>query len=100
LGVDFAVHSVLLVGLSWLAPYFIQKKIQPSLQKTALQGLKKGLCAAIARIDAEVAGALRNVERQRNEYAAQGEKLIAQCGAQPLVGDRQDNTLARMLLPK
>ncbi|MGR8933143.1 MAG: GTPase [Gammaproteobacteria bacterium] len=100
LGVDFAVHSVLLIGLSWLVPFFIQKKIQPSLQKTALQGLKKGLCEALAQLDAEVAESLRATERQRKEYVSQAEKLLAECASTSLARDIQDETLARMLIPK
>jgi hypothetical protein len=100
LGVDFAVHSILLIGLSWLVPFFIAKKIQPSLQKTALQGLKKGLRAAVARIETEVDGVLMTIARQRNEYAGQAERLIGQCGAESPVRGVQDETLARMLLPK
>jgi hypothetical protein len=42
LGVDFAIHSSLLIAMTWLIPYFILKKSQPSLKKTALKGLNKG----------------------------------------------------------
>lgn len=100
LGVDFAIHSILLIGLSWLVPFFVQKKIQPSLRKTALYGLKKGLNEALARIDVEVAEALRNIEWQKNELAAEAEKLIAECGAQAPASKVNDSTLSRMLLPK
>jgi hypothetical protein len=54
LGTNFAVHSVLLILLSWLIPYFILKKMQPSLEKAALKGLNKGLEAAMARIELDV----------------------------------------------
>ena len=43
LGVDFAIHSSLLIALSWLMPFFIVKKMQPSLKKSAFKGLNKGL---------------------------------------------------------
>lgn len=98
LGIDFAVHSLLLIGLSWLTPYFIQKKIQPSLQKTALLGLKKGVQSAFAVIDAEVTEALRNFEQQRNELLGQGEQLLAACTEQAIVQTGQNDTLSRMLL--
>ena len=54
LGVDFAIHSSLLIVLTWLIPFFILKKAQPSLQKTALKGLNKGLHTAFSLIDNEV----------------------------------------------
>jgi hypothetical protein len=62
LGVDFAVHSVLLIGLSWLMPFFLHKKLQPSLQKAALQGLHKGLLQVLSRFKAETDQALLDVE--------------------------------------
>ena len=50
LGTDFAVHSVLLIGLSWLIPFFLHKKIQPSLEKAAAKGLQKGMQQALVVI--------------------------------------------------
>jgi hypothetical protein len=98
LGIDFAVHTVLLIGLSWLTPYFVQKKIQPSLRKTALVGLKRGMQAALSRVDVDVVETLQNFERQRSEFAASGERLIALCAVErPAHGERYD-TLSRMLL--
>jgi energy-coupling factor transporter ATP-binding protein EcfA2 len=49
LGVDFAVHSILLIGLSWLIPFFLRKKLQPSLEKAAVAGLKRGLSSLLAQ---------------------------------------------------
>lgn len=62
LGVDFAVHSVLLIALSWLIPFFLHKKLQPSLQKAALSGLHKGLIQVLAYFKAEVDQSLLDVE--------------------------------------
>ncbi|NBV74631.1 MAG: GTP-binding protein [Methylococcaceae bacterium] len=42
LGVEFAVHSGLLIGLSWLIPFYLHRKLQPSRKTTAINGLKHG----------------------------------------------------------
>ena len=79
LGVDFAVHSVLLIGLSWLIPFFIHKKIQPSLQKAALQGLQKGLQQATAALEADIKALL--AAEQASQQAMQQElaQMINAC---------------------
>ncbi|WP_031435652.1 GTPase [Methylomarinum vadi] len=100
LGTDFAIHSVLLIGLSWLAPYFLHKKLQPSLQKAALAGLKKGLDSAFVQIEGEIKQALENDIRQHRLLYGQLSELIAACreraeSSKPLQHDRQ---LERMLI--
>jgi hypothetical protein len=79
LGVDFAVHSTLLIALAWLLPFFTQKKLKPSLEKVALQGLKKGLTAGLATIETEVVRAIDENRRQRATYLQEAEEVIAHC---------------------
>lgn len=71
LGVDFAVHSILLIGLSWLIPFFLHKKLQPSLQKAALNGLKKGLRQVLLQIQFQIEQAVAEVE-QGNQVCTNG----------------------------
>ena len=66
LGVDFAVHSMLLIALSWLIPFFLHKKLQPSLQKAALIGLNKGLAQVMANLRAEIEQSLLNVQQGKD----------------------------------
>ncbi len=98
LGVDFAVHSILLILISWLIPFFIQKQFKPSMEKVALQGLKKGLQAGLSAIDVEVRSILSENEQQRLEYLGQLDELITECQpdatSKPIAGE----TLARMLV--
>jgi hypothetical protein len=79
LGADFAIHSVLLIGLSWLIPFFLHKKIQPSLQKAAYKGADKGLQQGLLELLAQIDQVLDR-ERQRNQVLGQQLLgLIAQC---------------------
>lgn len=102
LGVDFLIHSSLLVSISWLTPWFIAKKLQPSLQASALRGLQKGLELAFALLEAEVASAIEEVKEERHEQLRQIEALLDECSA--LASRRQmppdaDSPLRRMLIP-
>ncbi|MFI3136846.1 MAG: GTP-binding protein, partial [Methylococcaceae bacterium] len=101
LGVDFAVHSTLLIVISWLMPFFILKKLKPSLEKSALKGLNRGLSTAVNMIDGEVLLAIENVANEQSEQLKQLNGLIELCR----VGDAErqssvdsNSPLARMLI--
>lgn len=101
LGIDFAIHSSLLVIISWLAPWFIQRQLKPSLKKSVLNGLKKGLDTAISLINDEVTEAVKTVGQQHSQQITQVTAIIDHCAA---VDSRQkpsisgENPLSRMLI--
>ena len=100
LGVDFAIHSSLLIAMTWLIPYFILKKSQPSLKKTALKGLNKGLINAFSMIDNEVLSVVEGLDQQHKEQVKQLSGIIEQCGvvdADQNLAVNSDSPLARML---
>lgn len=99
LGVDFAIHSSLLIAITWLTPFFILKKLKPSLEKSALRGLNKGINNAIHTIDAEVQETIDSVGKQHAEQIKQLGGIIELCGAaerQPSIDS--NSPLARMLI--
>ncbi|MFI3155120.1 MAG: 50S ribosome-binding GTPase [Methylococcaceae bacterium] len=102
LGVDFAIHSTLLIAISWLTPFFILKKLKPSLEKSALRGLNKGLNNAINMIDSEVLLVIENFGNQHAEQLKQLSGIIELCSVAD--ADRQSSSvdsnspLARMLI--
>ena len=101
LGVDFAVHSGLLIALTWLIPFFLLKKAQPSLKKTALKGLNKGLHNAFSQIDNEILTAVESLVRQHQEQRKQLSGIIEQCSvnaADQRLSVADDSPLARMLM--
>jgi predicted GTPase len=79
LGVDFAVHSSLLIAITWLTPFFILKKLKPSLEKSALRGLNRGLGNAINMIDGEVSVMIENIHNQHAEQVKLLAGIIEQC---------------------
>jgi hypothetical protein len=50
LGLDFAIHSLLIIGIAWLLPFFLNQQLKPSHERTALKGLRNGVHAGLARI--------------------------------------------------
>ncbi|MGZ8227744.1 MAG: GTPase [Methylococcaceae bacterium] len=101
LGVDFAIHSGLLITLTWLIPFFILKKAQPSLKKSALKGLNKGLDNAFAMIDNEVLMALEQTRQQYGEQIKPLTALIEQCaddGSSQNLSIDNNSPLPRMLI--
>lgn len=103
LGVDFAIHSSLLILISWLIPWFVLKKLKPSLESSALRGLTKGVESAIEMIDGEVLQIVGVVNDQHTAQLKQITEISEQCragdGYKPdKVGD--NNPLTRMLINK
>jgi hypothetical protein len=101
LGIDFAIHSSLLILISWLIPWFILKKLKPSLEKSALSGLTNGLDNAFNMINGEVLQIIKSVTEQHSGQLKQVRQISQECG----LGDRykSDTTdssspLARMLI--
>lgn len=98
LGADFAIHSVLLIALSWLIPFFLHKKLQPSQRKAALKGLQKGLQKGLSALGAEVNTLLRE-EQARNAALTQGlMELIERCETSPRSTIDKHSLIGRILL--
>jgi GTPase Era involved in 16S rRNA processing len=98
LGVDFAVHSVLLIALTWLIPFFILKKAQPSLRKSALNGLNKGIATAFSMLEAEVLSILDDLIQQHAEHCQQLTELMAHCDSESPLVIEDNSPLVRMLV--
>jgi GTPase Era involved in 16S rRNA processing len=101
LGVDFAIHSCLVIALTWLVPYFVIKKSQPSLQKSALKGLHKGLTQALSQIDHDLQDSIKTLAEEHQGQLKQVETLIEQCDngkQEPRLSIETNTSLSRMLV--
>jgi energy-coupling factor transporter ATP-binding protein EcfA2 len=76
LGVDFVVHSLLLILLTWLLPYFLRKKMQPSMEKAALKGLNKGLDVAMTTIGLDIQQSIDTLKKQYQKTSMALAQLI------------------------
>lgn len=97
LGIKFAIHSTLLVLISWLLPWFINKKMQPSLENTARAGLQQGLDAALRILNDTICDRLANYRSQHAKSVQSLDALIANCKSHD-IAKPSDPTLDRMML--
>jgi hypothetical protein len=82
LGIDFAIHSTLLIAITWLTPFFILKKLKPSLEKSALKGINKGMSSAMSLINAEMSALIDDFNEEHTEHVKQLFSIIAHCDAE------------------
>ncbi len=98
LGLDFAIHSVLFIAISWLLPYFIRKKMQPSIEKSALRGLQKGLKKANQRIDDDVETILSDLQNQQQQWLIDLNAIIDHCQTKKMSTIIKSDEVARILV--
>lgn len=99
LGTDFAIHSILLILITWLLPFFIQRQLKPSMEKVALKGLITGLTKGLTALSADVLKVVAENKETRDHIIAEVQALIQQCestGAKPQ--EVENSTLSRMLI--
>lgn len=77
LGTDFAIHSVLLIALSWLLPYFLYRKLKPSAERTAIKGLRDGIGLALDLSGDRVTELLREMEQERQALMEEGRRIAS-----------------------
>ena len=101
LGLDFAIHSVLVIALAWIIPFFMRLKLKPSLKSAALRGLKIGLEQGLAQIDSTVNHILLQTQQLQHSHLQQVQELLNSCQTQtPVTPLADDSALARMLMPQ
>ena len=105
LGTDFAVHTILLIGLAWLGPWFVYTRLRPSVEASALKGLRSGIRQALESAGEDVIGTLERtaldhqrildslrsirsgIEKEANQanqdYAPLVRRMIARSGGRP-----------------
>ena len=98
LGSDFAIHSVLLIGLSWLIPFFLHQKLQPSLEVAARKGLEKGLRLALSAVDAEILAILKTLQQTDQNHLQHLRNLAKECESSSIGKNTRSELLNRVLL--
>jgi len=98
-GVDFAINSIMLIGISWLFPYFLKKKLQPSIEKAALKGLHRGFNQALQSLQQDVAEIINEYAQQQASLRHQAEEIMRACLQEnPVVLSSDNKELDRMML--
>lgn len=96
LGVDFAIHSGLLIVIAWLLPYFLNRQLRPSTERVARRGLKSGVEQGFLRIEHDIQEAIAGARRRCFERKAEAWAQLSEFGDDANV-DGRDEMLTRML---
>lgn len=99
-GADFAINSIMLIAISWLFPYFLQKKLKPSIEKAALKGLNQGFISALQTLEVQVLGEIKNNAQTQEALRQKAELIVAKCNRESERGIAvpEGSSLERMLL--
>jgi len=101
LGIDFAIHSTLLVLVAWLIPWLLYRKTQPSIQQAARHGLETGLNKGLADVEAEIGTVLSRSRQLHDAFLTMAEELLSACvSLKPQSAEISNATLSRMLQKK
>ncbi len=99
LGVNFAIHSALLVLSAWLLPYLLHRWARPSIEEAARRGMERGLRAGLQEMGEAYAGALAEARAEREllleDAGALARELAAPTAAPPAAGAAVTRLLTR-----
>jgi len=71
LGVNFAVHTAMLVGLAWAVPYVLHRKTKPSRVAAASRGLSQGLTDAMNEVQTHIDSGIEQVGQSRTQLLSE-----------------------------
>ena len=96
LGIDFAVHSLLLIGLAWLVPHLLHRLLQPSLEKAARYGIRQGIERAFEQVESDVEQILDGWQSDWRRLHQRGKQLLET--VEPPVDSAVDGLLGRLVV--
>ena len=82
LGINFAVHSLLMIGLAWSIPWFILKQTQPSYAKSARTGIQQGIQVAGKQFRELLEQKWHELEAAKTRRLDQLSKIQENCGGE------------------
>ena len=81
LGADFAINSVLLLGVAWLLPALLREKIRPSLSAAVERALRQGLQHGLGDVAAEANICMHTFDKDRSAQSETAKGLLGQLPA-------------------
>jgi len=100
LGTNFAIHSTLLIVLSWLLPWFVYRKLRPSTEKVALKGVRNGIALGFGLIKEQIDALIEQALERRGEIIEGGEKLMSLCRQLKTEEQPTDKSVLARMLPQ
>lgn len=78
LGLGFATHALLLIGVAWLIPFLVHRLLRPDPRRVAEQGLSAGLDRGLDEIERAVDEAGERTSAERDALIAEAAGLLEQ----------------------
>ncbi len=78
LGLDFAIHGVLLIGLAWFVPWLLRSRLKPDLAGTVAMGLKRGIASGLDAISSDARSLLTPVRTSLLQQIERLDGVLAQ----------------------
>jgi 50S ribosome-binding GTPase len=100
LGTDFAVHTLLLIGLAWFAPWIVYSRLRPSLEVSALKGLRSGVREALVAEGQSIRGAIENTARSQQVVLDRLMEISLRLDAQASNAEREYAPLVRRMIAR
>lgn len=102
LGIDFAVHSGLLLLLSWLLPWFVLRNLRPSIERTAVRGIESGVEVGLSQLGQQVEDAIETTSKAHGIHLQSAQQLLHLCDEKPELPESgvSDQLLNRILSSK
>ncbi|MGF1642027.1 MAG: hypothetical protein ACFCUJ_00175 [Thiotrichales bacterium] len=78
LGINYAVHSALLIGLAWLIPWLLRRATRPSLAQSVQAALSTGAEQSIERVAGDYAALWERLGETRAHHRREHAELLAE----------------------
>ena len=96
-GTNFAVSSVLLVGVAWALPFSIDRMLRPSLERTLTRAVGESLEAALDQLGRSLESEIERTSVRARDFHCEATTLIRAISAAVIrPGDRRNEMFARL----
>jgi hypothetical protein len=82
LGIDFAIHSAMIIALAWLLPWFLHRQLRPSVRTIVKRGANRGIGLMAHLIKEGYEGVWQEVQKTRRTRLLKLDAIAAEIGSQ------------------
>lgn len=86
LGHDFALHSALLVLVSWALPFAVERAVRPSIEENAVRGLTRGFQAALDELSERLEAAVDETADAAAKHRTAAQELLTDFASFAAIG--------------
>jgi hypothetical protein len=96
-GTDFAISSVLLVGVAWALPFSIDRMLRPSLERTLTRAVGESLELALDQLGRSLESEIERTSARARDFHCEAATLIRSISAAVIrPGGRRNQVFARL----